>query len=53
MALLLSHEIVPIFTVPRRPFTQASTEGNDSVFARLFWSQRTLASSEEIHEQLG
>jgi hypothetical protein len=53
MDLLLSHEIVPIFTVPRRPFTQASTEGNDSVFTRLFWSQRTFTSFEEIDEQLG
>jgi hypothetical protein len=53
MDLLLSHDILPIFTVPRRPFTQASTEGNNSVFTRLFRSQRTVTSFEEIHEQLG
>jgi hypothetical protein len=53
MGLLLSHDILPIFTVPRRPFTQDPNEGNNSVFTHLFRSQRTFTSFEEIDEQLG
>jgi len=52
MAFLLEHEIIPVFTVPRRPFTQASIEGNNSVFSRKFWNQRTFSSVEEIDTQL-
>lgn len=52
MAFLLENEIIPIFSVPRRPFTQASIEGNNSVFARKFWNQRTFSSVKEIDTQL-
>jgi len=52
MNFLLSQEIIPIFSVPRRPFTQASIEGNNSVFARKFWNQRSFTSVEEIDEQI-
>jgi transposase len=34
---LLQKEVIPIFSVPRRPFSQASIEGNNSVFSRKFW----------------
>ncbi len=52
MNFLLSQEIIPVFSVPRRPFTQASIEGNNSVFARKFWNQRSFTSVEEIDKQL-
>lgn len=53
MAFLLKERIVPIFSVPRRPFSQASIEGNNSVFARFFWNRRHFESVEDIDRQLG
>jgi hypothetical protein len=44
--------VVPIFAVPRKPFSQASIEGNNSVFARKFWNRRTFGSLEEIDASL-
>lgn len=52
MNFLLGQEVIPIFSVPRRPFSQASIEGNNSVFARKFWKQRTFTSLDQIDEQL-
>jgi hypothetical protein len=52
MAFLLSQEVYPIFAVPRRPFSQASIEGNNSVFARKFWNQRTFESVKDVDCQL-
>lgn len=52
MDFLLDHGIHPVFSVPRRPFTQASIEGNNSVFSRKFWNRRTFSSVEEIDTQL-
>lgn len=52
MNFLLSQKIIPVFSVPRRPFTQASIEGNNSVFARKFWNQRSFSSVEEVDKQL-
>lgn len=52
MAFLLEHEITPVFSVPRRPFTQASIEGNNSVFSRKYWNKKTFTSVEEIDTQL-
>ena len=53
MAFLLAHEIYPVFAVPRRPFSQASIEGNNSVFARSFWNRRTFVSLADVDRQLG
>jgi hypothetical protein len=53
MAFLLGQEVYPIFAVPRRPFSQASIEGNNSVFARRFWNQRTFESVKDVDCQLG
>lgn len=53
MAFLLKQHIVPIFSVPRRPFSQASIEGNNSVFARFFWNRRRFASLDDLDTQLG
>lgn len=49
---LLSEEIEPVFAVPRRPFSQASIEGNNSVFARKFWGPRTFTSVRDVDRQL-
>ena len=52
MAFLLGQQVYPIFAVPRQPFSQASIEGNNSVFARRFWNQRTFQSVEDVDCQL-
>lgn len=49
---LLRRRIVPIFSVPRKPFSQASIEGNNSVFARKFWNARSFASVADVDRQL-
>jgi hypothetical protein len=52
MDFLLTNTIYPIFAVPRKPFSQASIEGNNSVFSRKFWNRITFSSLEEIDEKL-
>lgn len=52
MSFLFTHQVVPIFAVPRRPFSQASIEGNNSVFARKFWNRIDFKTVEEIDEKL-
>lgn len=52
MKFLLKHEVVPIFAVPRKPFSQASIEGNNSVFARNFWNRINFKSIKEIDTKL-
>ena len=49
---LLEQKICPVFSVPRRPFSQASMEGNNSVFARHFWKRRSFESTEDVDRQL-
>jgi len=49
---LLERKVYPVFSVPRRPFTQASIEGNNSVFARHFWNRRSFTSLEDVDRQL-
>lgn len=49
---LLCNQVVPIFAVPRKPFSQASIEGNNSVFARKFWTKRTFTSLSDVDMQL-
>jgi hypothetical protein len=49
---LLTREVTPVFAVPRRPFSQASIEGNNSVFARHFWRRRSFLSPTEVDLQL-
>ena len=48
MNFLLKNKIIPIFAVPRKPFTQASIEGNNSVFSKKFWNRFDFKSLEEI-----
>lgn len=52
VCFLLSNQVIPIFAVPRKPFSQASIEGNNSVFARKFWNKRIFASIADVDKQL-
>ena len=52
MYFLLKNQIIPIFAVPRKPFSQASIEGNNSVFSRKFWNRIQFQSVEEVDEKL-
>ena len=52
MLFLLNHHVVPIFAVPRKPFSQASIEGNNSVFSRFFWNKHEFSNLEEIDQNL-
>jgi len=49
---LLGRQVCPVFSVPRRPFSQASIEGNNSVFSRHFWNRRSFESIEDVDRQL-
>lgn len=52
MIFLLNRGVIPIFSVPRQPFSQASIEGNNSVFGRKFWNRWNFESVQEIDERL-
>jgi hypothetical protein len=52
MVYLLKNRVIPIFSVPRKPFSQASIEGNNSVFSRFFWNRSFFNNVSEIDEQL-
>ena len=52
ICFLLSEQVIPIFAVPRKPFSQASIEGNNSVFSRKFWRQREFVSRPDVIKQL-
>lgn len=52
MQHLLEEQVIPIFAVPRKPFSQASIEGNNSVFARKFWNKIEFKNVKEIDKKL-
>ncbi|NIY17811.1 MAG: hypothetical protein GWM98_24545 [Nitrospinaceae bacterium] len=52
MIFLLGQGVIPIFSVPRKPFSQASIEGNNSVFGRKFWNRWEFGSVENIDARL-
>lgn len=52
MAFLLKEQVIPIFAVPRKPFSQASVEGNNSVFARKFWHRVNFKSLVDVDKKL-
>lgn len=52
MKFLLDNQIIPIFSVPKKPFSQASIEGNNSVFSRFFWNKIHFNNIVEIDERL-
>ena len=49
---MFKYKVIPIFAVPRKPFSQASIEGNNSVFSRKFWNRIEFESVEEVDEKL-
>jgi len=49
---LLLHNIIPIFTAPRKPWNQASIEGANSVFSRKFWNRGHFEAVSEIDRRL-
>lgn len=52
MHAMFSQQVIPIFAVPHKPFSQGSIEGNNSVFSRAFWNRHEFGSLEEIDERL-
>ncbi|MBC8385279.1 MAG: hypothetical protein H8E57_07150 [Candidatus Cloacimonetes bacterium] len=52
MSFLLKKNIIPVFAVPRKPYTQASIEGNNSVFSKKFWNRFDFKSLKEIDDKL-
>ncbi|MDI6782960.1 MAG: hypothetical protein QME64_02565 [bacterium] len=52
MKFLLENQVIPIFAVPRKPFSQASIEGNNSVFSRIFWNRIEFKTLPEVDEKL-
>jgi len=52
MKFLLENQVIPIFAVPRKPFSQASIEGNNSVFSRKFWKRINFQSVKEVDQKL-
>lgn len=52
MKFLLRNQVIPIFSVPRKPFSQASIEGNNSVFSRKFYNRIKFQSVDEVDEKL-
>ncbi len=51
MKFLLVNQVIPIFAIPRKPFSQASIEGSNSVFAHQFWNRIKFQSIAEIKEE--
>lgn len=52
MVFLLKRKIIPVFSVPRKPFSQASIEGNNSVFSRKFWNRQQFTSVRQVDTRL-
>jgi hypothetical protein len=52
MQFLLENQVIPIFAVPKKPFSQASIEGSNSVFSRKFWNRFEFMTVEEVDEKL-
>jgi hypothetical protein len=52
MRFLLESQVIPIFAVPRKPFSQASIEGNNSVFSRRFWNKIEFKDLHEVDKKL-
>ncbi len=48
----LKEQIISVFSVPRRPFSQASIEGSNSVFSRKFWNRIEFENIREIDRRL-
>ena len=50
---MLSQQVIPVHSVPRTPSTQASIEGNNSVFSRFLWNKHEFKDRAQVTEHLG
>ncbi len=48
----LKKQVIPIFTPPRKPWSQASIEGSNSVFSRKFWNRIEFKDIQHVDERL-
>lgn len=48
----LKEQILPVFAPPRKPWSQASIEGSNSVFSRKFWKRFEFKGIQEVDEKL-
>lgn len=48
----LKEQVIPIFTPPRKPWSQASIEGSNSVFSRKFWNKIEFKNTQHVDERL-
>jgi hypothetical protein len=48
----LKQQVLPIFAPPRKPWSQASIEGSNSVFSRKFWNRIEFKNLEHVDERL-
>ncbi len=49
---LLKEKVIPIFTPPRKPWSQASIEGANSVFSRKFWNKANFPDTYCVDRKL-
>lgn len=49
---LMEKGVIPIFAVPRKPFSQGSVEGGNSVFGRKFWNRFEFEDEDEVGRRL-
>lgn len=49
----LKEQVLPIFAPPRKPWSQASIEGSNSVFSRKFWNRIEFKNVQEVDKKLG
>lgn len=48
----LKKKILPIFAPPRKPWSQASIEGSNSVFSRKFWNRIEFKNLQHVDDRL-
>jgi len=48
----LKQRVIPIFAPPRKPWSQASIEGSNSVFSRKFWNREEFKNIQHVDERL-
>ncbi len=48
----LKEQVLPVFAPPRKPWSQASIEGSNSVFSRKFWNKENFKDLFHVDERL-
>ncbi|MBU4298677.1 hypothetical protein KJ636_01415 [Patescibacteria group bacterium] len=48
----LKQQVIPVFAPPRKPWSQASIEGSNSVFSRKFWNRIEFKNIQHVDERL-